>query len=722
VVLENAALDVGVQSKDSADASLLVTLTNGPTINGRGSVAFAPDTSHLVMSDLRIGLVDHEWRTAAPFRVRWWGDSGSFALDTIRLVGNRGGVVTLAGVVPADAPVAARLTADSVALADLATLGQSSMQLAGTIGLDLSMTGTAAAPILDVTGRLDGTKVGEVTLERTTFNGHYENRRFLGGLGVLRNDTTVLNVVANLPLDLAIESRSRRLLDDTLRVSVISRNVDLALIESFTPSLSGAHGRLNATLSLTGRPDKRSYEGFLRVDSAGAFVTDLGIRVRDVFADIVAQGDTIDIRRISMVSGDESRDSLWIRGALSLADVEDPSFDVTLGARDFHVIDKRRVGDLHISAGLRFQGRQSASELSGNVVVNSGYVVIPPLTSKDVISLDDPDLYSVVDTSLAANRSLLPKAPPAIVRGMTIRTQVTMGSDVRLRSEEANIKLGGSVNVVVGRGLGASGAPQLALEGALRTERGTFLMRFGDGFLSRLFTIEGGQVRFLGDADFNPDLDIGAIYTVRIASSRFATRSDVRIRARLLGTLVQPRIVIESADELRISDSDLISYLITGRPSAEIGGLNYAGDFLLSSLSSNVSARFSGRFFDYVQLQTASGGLGVGATAASTGAFSSMLQGSQLGVGKQLNNRTFVNLTAGLCQLGNQLGFVQTQSSTTLADAFGVSVEYAISRNLGVSVSREPPQQAAYTCVPTLMGFTATQPQWSLDFFRVWRW
>jgi autotransporter translocation and assembly factor TamB len=497
--------------------------------------------------------------------------------------------------------------------------------------------------------------------------------------------------------------------------------VDLALVESFTPSLSAAHGRLNANLSLTGRPKSRAYEGFLRVDSAGAFVADLGIRVRNVFADIVAQGDTIDIRRISMVSGEESRDSLWIRGAVSLADVEDPAFDVTLGARDFHVIDLRRVGDLNISAALRFQGRQSASALSGNVVVNRGYVVIPPLTSKDVISLDDPDLYSVVDTSLAANRSLLPKAPPAIVRGMTVPTvQISMGSDVRLRSEEANIKLGGSVNVIVGRAPG--GAPQLALEGALTTERGTFLMRFGDGFLSRLFTIEGGQVRFLGDADFNPDLDIRAIYTVRIASSRFATRSDVRIRARLLGTLVQPRIVLESADNLRMADSDLISYLITGRPSAEIGGLDYAGDFLLSSVSSNISARFSGRFFDYLQLQTASGGLGVGSTTAAPGAFSSLLQGAQLGVGKQLNDRTFVNLTAGLCQLGNQLGFVQTQSTTTLADAFGVSVEYAISRNLGVSLSREPPQQAAYTCVPTLIGFTATQPQWSLDFFRVWRW
>lgn len=723
IALQDVALDLNVRSKDSTDATLLVRLSNGPVINGQGALSLAPDTSRLVMSDLRIGLGDHEWRTDGPARVRWWAGGESFAMDSVRLVGNQGGELSLSGVVPAGAPVALRLTADNVALRDLALLGQSEVQLAGAVGFDLNVTGTREAPILDLSGRLEGTKVGEVTLERTTFNGHYENRRFLGALAVLRNDSTVLDVVANLPVDLAIATRSRRLLDDTLRVSLSSRNVDLALVESFTPSLTGAHGRLNANLSLTGRPDARSYEGFLRVDSAGALVPDLGVRLRNVFADIAAHGDTITIRRVSMVSGEESRDSLWIRGALSLEDEEDPSFDITLGAREFHIINRRRIGDLTISAGLRIQGRQSASELSGAVTVNEGYVVIPPLSSKDVISLDDPDLYSIVDTSLAANRSLLPRAPPAIVRGLTVRNvQINMGSDVRLTSEEANIKLGGSVNVIVGRGLGAAGAPQLALDGSLRTERGTFLLRFGDGFLSRLFTIEGGQVRFLGDADFNPDLDIRALYTVRTASLRFANRSDVGIRAHLLGTLAQPRILLESADDVRLSDSDLISYLITGRPSAEIGGLTSASNFALSSLSSNISARFSGRFFDYLQLQTASGALGVGATTASSSAFNNLLQGAQLGIGKQLNDRTFVSLTAGLCQLGNQLGFVQSQTSPDVADAFGISVEYEIARNLGVSLSREPPQQAAFTCVPGVVGFTGMQSQWSLDFFRVWRW
>lgn len=728
IAIKDAAVDLNFANRDSIDALALVTLNNGPVLNTQAAVKLSPDTSRVSLSRFRIAFDDHEWSTQQPASIKWWGEGerSSFAMDSVRLAGNQGGIIDFRGAIPADSTVDIQLNAERVALRDLAAIGQTRVQLAGTVSFGINITGQRTNPLLSLDGELNGTRVGEVTLERTTFTGRYENQRFLGNLAVLRNDTTVLGLVANVPLDLALESRSRRLLDDTMRVSLESRDVDLALVESFTPALTEARGRLNASVSLAGRPSSRSYEGFLRIDSAGALVPDLGIRVRNVFADITARDDSITIRRLSMVSGEESRDSMWVTGGLSLEVEDDPSFDLTLGAREFHVINKQRIGDLDISAGLRLQGKQSASELSGNVTVNDGYVVIPPLSSKDVVSLDDPDLYMVVDTTLAANRSLLPKAPPAIVRGLTVRNvQISMGPDVRLRSEEANIKLGGSVNVIVGRGLGVAGTPQLALEGALTTERGTFLMRFGDGFLSRLFTIEGGQVRFLGDADFNPDLAISAIYTVRTTSLRFANRSDVRIRARLLGTLAQPRIVLENADDVRLSDSDLISYLITGRPSAEIGGLSSASNFALSTLSSNLSARFSGRFFDYLQLQTMSGALSAGTqTTNGSNPLYNILQGTQLGIGKQLNERTFVTVTAGLCQLGGQLGFGQSGFSDafSISDAFGVTVEYEIAENLGISVSHEPSQHAAFACVPTLMGFAPTKPQLSIDLFRVWRW
>src|SRR5688572_19676225 len=88
-----------------------------------------------------------------------------------------------------------------------------------------------------------------------------------------------------------------------------------------------------------------------------------------------------------------------------------------------------------------------------------------------------------------------------------------MGSDVWLRSAEANINLGGSVAVTFGhRGEEDRTLDQLALEGELTTNRGTYRLNLG-GIVQSTFTVESGTVRFYGDPDFNPTLDIDALHT-----------------------------------------------------------------------------------------------------------------------------------------------------------------------------------------------------------------
>jgi translocation and assembly module TamB len=717
--VRNASLDFTVRRRDSTDVRFSAELSNGPTIDAEAALWTRADTTGVALSRARVDFGDHEWELAKPGVVRWW--PAAFAVDSLSLAGTRGGRVTLNGVAPGEEPVVMQLNVDSVSLEDLSRLGQMRVKLAGALTFDLGVTGTRLDPVLDLRGRLEGTKVGEVNVSETAISGRYAARRFIGSLGVLRGDTAVLSVQASLPLDLALESRGRRLLDDSLRVSVVSRNVDLELVESFTTAVTGAGGRLNADVSIAGRPSATALEGFVRVDSASAFVTGLGVRIRDFFVDMRAARDTVRIERFSMVSGDGPRNTLSLTGFVAIDREEDSSFDLNLEAREFHVIDKRRVGDLTASGRLRFSGNESASVLTGSMTVNEGYIVIPELTSKEIISIDDPNFAAVADTSLAGERAVLPELP-RLLRGLSARNvQISMGSDVRLRSSEANIKLGGSVNVIRASGLSATGRPQLAVEGALTTERGTFLMRFGDVLLQRLFSIEGGEVRFYGDADFNPTLDIRALYSVRQANVLYSNR-NIRIRARLLGTLAQPRIVLESADELALSDSDLISYLLTGRPSADIGGLDryYAADLLLTNLGSTLSARFSGRFFDYIQLQSASGGFGPSASAGQS--LFAGLTNTQLGVGKQLNDRTFVSLTTGFCPLQQFFGISTATNNVRVSETIGGSLEYTIRSGLGVSVSREPPLSAVL-CSSETLGFVATRrPQWSFDLFRTWRW
>lgn len=712
VAVSTLGLDVTLRGRERFDYTLLSTLANGPVLSSKGLVRLAGDTTTLDLSQFRVAFGDHDWELTRPAVIA--SSPERFSIDSLVVAGSDGGRLALDGVVPAVGEVALHVVADSLAMGDLAALSQSGLALGGALSARLELAGSRASPVMTLLGAVDGARIGQVNVARAILEGRYADRRIDGRLAIVRGDTTVVDVSGTYPIDLALEGRSSRVVADTLRVALRSDALDMKVVESFFPSLSNSSGRLSADFALSGRTNRTSIDGFLRIDSVQSSIADLGIRIRDFNADLVAERDTLRIRRFAMVSGPERRDSLWLGGLVVLG-TDDPTFDVTLGAREFNAIDRRNIANLTISSDLRLSGALSASALSGSVTVNRGFVVIPEFTGKEVISLEDFASLDLVDTTLFSNRSLLPKAPPAFVQNLTIRNvQIAMGPEVWLRSAEANINIGGAVNVIVGRRFGSSATPQLALEGTLQTVRGTYRLALGP--VQRTFTIERGTLSFYGDPDLNPVLDINAIHTVRQFSAGVGARNDVRVRVRLLGTFVRPSIVLESADSLQLSDSDLISYLVVGTPSFEIGGLQYS-NLLIGGLGSYLSSRLSGRLFDYVQIQTASGPRDAQA-ASRAGLFA----GAEFGVGKQLGERTFVSLTTGLCTFQQVLAGNSQLDPATLTQALGVSLEQRLARGYGFSLSLEPPTTTIFCGAQANVGVTATRQQVGFDFFRAWRW
>ena len=72
------------------------------------------------------------------------------------------------------------------------------------------------------------------------------------------------------------------------------------------------------------------------------------------------------------------------------------------------------------------------------------------IDKKQIIDLNDPEFQLTVDTLLAQNREVMPRPPKAVARNLSLENvAVDIGPDVWLRSSEANIKLGGSLNVTL---------------------------------------------------------------------------------------------------------------------------------------------------------------------------------------------------------------------------------------------------------------------------------
>jgi translocation and assembly module TamB len=580
---------------------------------------------------------------------------------------------------------------------------------------------------------LSQARFGGLSLERVSASAGYAERRLDAQLALHHAGTPALRATASLPVDLSLLPVPRRLSSDTLRANVRADSVSLALLEAFAPQFQRAVGTFSANVDIGGTWRRPLARGPVTVSGGAVGLSNLGVRLRDIFVNVQFEGDSIRIARLSARSGEQRGDTISLTGVVTARDLENPRFDLTLAARDFHAISRPRVADLWISTSepLHLYGDVRRSTLEGGITVTRGEIRIPELAQKRVQSLEDAELSQIVDTSVFANRQLVPEAPPRLLQGLLLRqVQIGMGEDVWLRSEEANIKLGGAVNVTTNRPqTGDTTRTQLALEGTLRADRGTYRLILGP-LVQRTFTIEEpGTLRFFGDVDLNPTLDIRAVHTVRQTGQQVA-RQDVRIQVRIGGTLARPTLQLTSADQ-RLSQSDLISYLVTGQPSFEVVGttqtLGLAGSALLPTIGSylgQLGNELGGGAVDVVELQAAGNASGLfnRQGASRRDAVGSLFSGTRLGVGKQIGDRWYVSANTGLCQFGELAGGGNFDARL-LGESLGLKVETRLPNDFSLAFGSEPSTSALFCTSQNaaFRGFVATPRQYGFDLFKSWQ-
>lgn len=190
------------------------------------------------------------------------------------------------------------------------------------------------------------------------------------------------------------------------------------------------------------------------------------------------------------------------------------------------------------------------------------------------------------------------------------------------------------------------------------------------------------------------------------------------------GTLTNPTAELSTPDSARVTNADLISYLVTGGPSYEIAGRS--GDYtstaarvLLSSFGSVLGGKAAGGLCDDAQVSTA-GLAGYGGGIRDVG--SGILSGTRFSCAKQVGDRAFLRLDAGLCQVGQLMTQDGNSTPLNLADAIGVKLDYLLSPGLTASVGVEPPTNAVLCALnSSARGFVPTPQQIGLDLFRSWR-
>lgn len=667
-----------------ADASVRIVVSDSVEATARADIHWMGDSLAFRLDSLVASTPEALWSLQRPASLFQGPDR--FTVDSLELISREGARFSLGARLDSAGPIALRMQATRVPLAHARFTGLMPARVNGLLTLDLAMEGTSTAPAMTLSAQLDSTQVDGQTAPELSLRGRYAARRADVTAGGRMLGREAFSLTAELPLDLTLEDRalSDRLIDGDLYLRLVADGSPLAGLEALLPGVRGLEGGLDADVQVTGSWTALEPRGILLVREGAFSVPALGSGFRDLLMDVSLAPDSIIVQRARLADERAPNDTAAVEGAIT-RDAGGWRADLRTVARNLRVIDDPRVAEADVSWTLRLRGPLDSLLLGGEVLVPNANVYIGQ-QRRQVLELADEGEEENVASQYAPR-----------LEGLRVR----LGNEVRLRSPEANVQLTGEVSVV-----GTLDAPDV--RGEIFAERGTY--RLDLGLLQRTFQVDSGRVRMNGPLSIPPSLDIQTSYTVRQAD-----REDVKIGARLTGTVEQPRLTLSSGDlGTTASETEIISYLLFGAPTFVLDGqsasaVRLATAALVPSLGGAAERALGARlpFLSELQVVTVAGDSPRDFTLNS---FEGLLNSFALTAGTQIGTDSYLRLSGGVCRGENR-------AAQSLPAWFGIAAEYRPRERLSAELSLTP---GSAPC--NRIGTFTQIYQVGLDLFRDWRW
>jgi len=751
VLLDSAEASLQLAGRSRAAFALGIHSDNGPTArvvgtatSTGGALGAHTATTRVILDSLGMTIGESRWRLLGQTHVT--RDSLGIAIDSLVVGNGAGGRIAVRGTAPQFGTVALDVAGDSIGLADLGVLAQLPSPVAGFASVHGVVTGTRARPDIRLDAQLNRLAYSGVHIQRATATGSYHDRSFDAAVNLFQNNVPALRATVGIPVDVTLFSAQRT--EAPIRGTLRADSTELAVLEMLSPALQKSSGRLTANLDFALSPDQKTLNGIVSVRNGQVTEQNLGITLRAINGTLRFDGER-DVVQVDMsaASGTAPGARLALRGSIGYAKWDDPEFNLGLYARNFHAIERRSLASLDLSTGgdsLRLTGTMDAAALTGTVRVDRGELYLPErdLLRKQVIDLAAATVTDFLDSSDVRARRLLPDAPSRLVKNLRYDDlQIVLGDEVWLRSREANIKLGGSLQVRSAEAAAALSAtpsrgkntgPRYvpALAGTLTADRGTYTLDLAPAPVQREFTVQSGTINFFGAPEFNPEVNIIATHAVKRAS-----QADLVIQVYLTGFLYpNPKIELSSTNEPYLSSSDLVSYLVTGQPTYALNSTDasivqqvsnvvaptlgaYAGEALRNAIGGNI--------IDVLSITSGAAPTLTGWSSATQSSFREYFFNTRLGAEKQLSNNLFLSFSAGLCSLSGEYSRQSGNNSNAIGgfvEALGGNLEYRFNPHLSVKAGTDPPTSALYCGRTNLSLGTVIQTprQWGLSLLRTW--
>jgi hypothetical protein len=424
----------------------------------------------------------------------------------------------------------------SIALADVQLAPFCTLAATSCAGIGngrLEIAGRLAAPQLSLTASARELAAGPIARSTLDASLRWETGRASGKVTIASLGGSVV-IAGSAPVPLpGLPAGS-----DALDLTVTARDLAVTRVAQWAPRVvRSATGTVRADLRLGGTWNAPRPQGVLELRAPVLELVASGARWEDVVVDLRADGERgLAIERLVAAGG---RGGVTGTGRFEFDDGIVPSADVRLAFDHFLAVD-RPVLEAAINGHMRVAGRLTAPTVRGRLYVAEGAVRPAFLPATNAPAERDPTI-EVVGLPEEVTEGSAPS-----MGDLTLALTITLGNDMRIRRRDANVQLGGTLQ------LRRTPPGALTVRGTVKVEKGWYT------FSGRRFTMRSGEVRFDGGPVDGAQLDLEAMYRT----------GEYDVTVAVQGTIGKPELLLSSDPPL--DEPDVLAVLLVGRPSGEL--------------------------------------------------------------------------------------------------------------------------------------------------------
>ena len=566
----------------------------GRELAATGNVIFHPDHHELHLPRLALTAQGIEWRNVEGSEAAIQYGQNQLTIKDLRLVSSNQAFDVEGTLSPAGAKTAGVLEvhARNVDLAQVEALLLQNRGLSGRLTADATISGSFDRPSID--GKLEVTGGGfqSYTYQSLVADVDYAANRLTLDATLQQAPGVAITARGTVPTSAFQTGADEHVAgtpEDAIDLRLQTAALNLGVVQGFTTAVANVGGTLEADVRVTGSGRDPHLEGFVEIRNGAFAVPRFGTSYSGLDTRIDLEPDVVRVRRFEIL--DENGEQLAVAGELAVHARQIGAVNFTLDSENFEVIDNE-LGDVGVGTRLRITGELTRPKLEGDIRVTAGRLEVNRILQLfyDPYRVEAlPEVVSAeraaesAGSAEAATRQALTRAsqgvaaaeatpaaaaaapapPSSAFDRVELDLRVRIPDNLLLRGRklrpggptssslgDINITLGGDLNVRK-----VAGGP-VTIAGTVNTVRGTYQ------FQGRQFELaRNGTLRFTGDAELNPIIDITAV--------RQIPDTGVEARVRLTGSLRTPELALSSTPPLE--ESDILALIVFNRPINELG-------------------------------------------------------------------------------------------------------------------------------------------------------